>query len=149
MLRRCAKCKVDKPTEEFRFIQGKKQRYSSYCLVCEKTYNSAYHIRTNHTILYVATYVSVDYCKIGITMNPNTRLRELRQVWPEMDFAAVYDARSAVDIERGLLKAFEAVRFADSEVLQVAAERVIQMIDLMADVLGVRRIDLVPEERGQ
>lgn len=130
-MKRCARCAEIKSDDEFkiRHRAGRPDRLSSYCIICENGYHRSYYHESKPVYLYVMDYKSVDYCKIGVTQNLRDRLKDIRNVWPEAAYAAVYDARCAETIEQGLLKLFTTARVGKSEVLRIKADVVVLIVN--------------------
>lgn len=141
-MKKCARCQELKSEDMFKMRNrgGKPYRLSSYCTPCENGYHKDYYHENKPIYLYIVDYKPIEYCKIGITQNLNNRLKDIRNIWPEAEYAAVYDARCAVDVEKGILKLLTNARIAESEVLRVKAQVVVTIIDASSELFGCTKV---------
>jgi hypothetical protein len=141
-MRNCARCREIKDESEFkpRHRQGVVRGWSSYCILCEQSYGKTYIDENKPVFLYIVDYRPLEYCKIGVTQNLKNRLKDIRNVWPEAEYAALYDARCAADVEKGILKLLSNARIAESEVLRVKAQVVITIIDASPELFGCTKV---------
>lgn len=146
-MKRCARCTehLDESNFKIRKRTGRPDRLSSYCIKCENGYHKQFYHDNKPVYLYVIDYVPLDYCKIGITQNLDNRLKDIRNVWPEAVYAALYDARCPSDVEQGILKLLSNVRIATSEVLKINASAVITIIDASSTAFGCTKLPKLPK----
>ena len=143
-MRTCARCRESKDESNFkpRNRYGQRKGLSSYCMVCEYNYAKTYQENAKPVYLYVLDYVPLDYCKIGVTQNLVNRLKDIRNVWPEAVYAALYDARCAMDVEKGILKLFSAARIGTSEVMKLNAKVVVSVLDASQSHFECEKLDI-------
>ena len=141
-MKKCARCTelLDESLFKVRHRSGQPNRLSSYCITCEGGYRKSYYLENKPVYLYVIDYIPIEYCKIGITQNIRDRLKDIRNIWPEAVYAALYDARSAMNVEQGILKLFTNARIGTSEVLRLKASVIISVIDASQDHFGCTKI---------